>query len=265
MKFKSPLKFFIFSLFIIQANSAYAWNPTPTTVSNQVLQFRLNREEKIKLGRAIAKKELGSEGLIDWTPSEDFASLGIMHATWGSEKTIKHQNGFLKFLYYVQSKGGTIPDFLQKNQDNPWNSRSSFFYAKTSNDPRMIQLQKFLQATKDLQVDFTIDQAAQACNKIIAKGKYNQNDILKLKQLSSDAQGIFAIIDYVNFKGEGNLDDPSSWGFANVIHEMQLSGGNEIYRFIVAAEKVLANNHPKFYIYKAGWIGRLKFYPRAVV
>ena len=229
------------------------------------IAFELTNEEKQKLGRAIARRELGAQGLIDWSGSEDFASLGVMHATWGSEKTIKHQNGFIKFLKYAVSRGATLPEFLKDNQENPWQSRGSFFYAKYSRDPRMVDLQQFLEMTKPLQIDFTIDRAAEACNKILADGNYDANDAAKLSELSKDVKGVFAIIDYVNFKGEGNIADPSNWGLANVLHEMDVAGGNEIDRFIAAAQKTLATHHPKYFMYKTGWIVRLNGYPRAIM
>ena len=161
------------ALYSITSNSTQAFAGDMMSLQNQKIsvQFSLSPQEKAKLGNAIARRELGPEGLIDWARSEDFASLGVMHATWGSEKTIKHQNGFIQFLSYAESRGAQIPSFLATNKENPWLTRGSFFYAKYSHDARMMELQRFLEKTHDLQVDFTIARASEACTKIVTDSR----------------------------------------------------------------------------------------------
>jgi N-acetylmuramoyl-L-alanine amidase/cell wall-associated NlpC family hydrolase len=217
--------------------------------------FRVSSEFKSNLASSTAKEELGTEGLIDWNASEPaWASLGIMHATWGKDGTFAG-NSFSDFIEFAKKKNAPgIPSFLTSNSANPWASRSEFLSAKRNNDPRMVELQRFLENSAELQTDFMIARfngfLETQAPKLSAVGKEN---LLKLLQ---SEQGIKAAIMYVSFKGEGTPGSSTSWGLSNVL-ERNNFGANPVVAFTTNAKAVLESRHPKYTQYAGGWTRRL--------
>ena len=215
--------------------------------------------QKIKLN--LQRRELGRNGLIDWNASEDFASLGLMHATWGSEKTIKHGNTFSQFVKFASEHGYELPNFLTVSLDNPWSSRKQFFASKYSNDIRMVELQKFLEQTTDLQVQFLIDRVYKCLNSFLLQFDSYDSEKELLLNLISTSEGLLAVIDYINFKGEGKLSDESKWGLLNVLEFMKnFTDRSALNSFIASAKMILMQRHPKYQIYAEGWNLRLEGY-----
>ena len=219
----------------------------------------LTPEEIESVAKEVEKREVGKEGLADWASTENFASLGRMHATWGSQSVIQHGNSFIGFLQYAESKGATLPDFLKQNKENPWTSRQAFMAAKRGNDPRMVALIKFLDETRGIQAEYLVNRASQAFSNLGASLPESARS--KLTALLSTAKGMRAAIDYVNFKGEGSINSSSSWGFANVIAAMS-SEGDPVKSFSVAAREILASRHPKYQTYKENFDSRTASYAR---
>jgi hypothetical protein len=219
-----------------------------------------------KIKNNLILRELGRNGLIDWNPTEDFASLGIMHATWGGEKTIKHGNTFSKFVIFSKSKGISIPMFLNNSLENPWKSRSDFFASKYSFDIRMQELQIFLNNTVDLQVEFLIDRVLSCLTLFLNQLDSYSYEKIALKQLISSSDGLLAVIDYINFKGEGDFNDESKWGLFNVLSHMKnFADKAPLDSFINSAKLILKLRHPKYNLYANGWNSRLESYANSMV
>ena len=95
---------------------------------------------------------------------------------------------------------------------------------------------------------------------------------LKFKEIAGVPNGMFALIDYVNFKGEGILVTEKSqgqgWGLLQVLEEMQTPKKKEdaLEEFVRAAKKVLENrvknaSPEKNYSKRlSGWKTRIKNY-----
>ena len=134
-----------------------------------------------------------------------------------------------------QKRGAKLPELLLGRQCGacPWNSRAEFLAAESS--PKMKKLRIFLADTIDLQADFLVERLRSALPKMLAaappartRGRSRSNSTA----LASSAQGCYALIDYVNFKGEGVLATERyhgrGWGLLQVLKGM--SGASKARR-----------------------------------
>ena len=189
----------------------------------------------MRIGRKIWQNECGGTvaGLTSWNAGENFASLGIGHFIWYPAGVRgPFEESFPPFVRYVERRGAKLPELLLGRKDAacPWNSRAEFLAAASS--PRMKQLRIFLVDTIDLQADFLVERLRDALPKILAaapdekRGKIEE----QFNRLAGSAQGCYALIDYVNFKGEGVLLTERyrghGWGLLQVLEGMSTGSGD---------------------------------------
>jgi hypothetical protein len=241
----------------------------------------LSNEELRQIGSLIYRNECGgrAENLVAWNEGEEFPSLGIGHFIWyppGKEGPF--QETFPALLEYFQSKGVKLPRWVDKlpNQDPPWSNRPEFIHDATSE--RVGELRQFLIYTIPLQTSFLVNRFQISLDNLLEHSPEELHDHIKTQfyRVANSPMGMYALIDYVNFKGEGT--NPSEryrgegWGLLQVLEEM---GGTEpgvsaVNQFVEAAEKVLArriqNSPPERNEKKwlPGWKNRLSTYiPKA--
>src|SRR4029077_9100283 len=120
-----------------------------------------------------------------------------------------------------------LPDLLlaQNAKACPWNSREEFLASQSSK--QLIQLRKFLADTIDLQAGFLVERLREALPKILAAAPGAEGPRIKeqFQRVASTSQGLYALIDYVNFKGEGVLATERyqgrGWGLLQVLEQME--------------------------------------------
>jgi hypothetical protein len=191
----------------------------------------LSHAETLQIGRKVWQNECGGtiSGLTSWNSGEDFASLGIGHFIWYPEGLRgPFDESFPKFLAFAKRRGVKLPDQLTPNDSCPWRTRAEFLAAK--NSTRTTQLRQFLAGTIDLQAEYLAARLVEALPKIVEaapttlRPKVEKN----FKRLASSAHGDYALIDYVNFKGEGILATERyagrGWGLLQVLEGMSESG-----------------------------------------
>ncbi len=236
----------------------------------------LSHQEALRIGRQIWENECGGTvaGLTSWNGGEDFASLGIGHFIWyPAGESGPFEESFPKLLAYVQKRGAKLPGPLfQPNVDCPWNSRAQFLGAASS--PEMIQLRKFLAGTIDLQADFLVLRLQEALPKMLVAAAPSRRAAIEenFNRVAGSAQGCYALIDYVNFKGEGVLATERyhdrGWGLLQVLAGM--SGGADAAaaarEFAESAGAVLrervknAPNERHEARWLSGWLNRVATY-----
>ncbi|MGH8163754.1 MAG: hypothetical protein ACREP1_05405 [Rhodanobacteraceae bacterium] len=233
----------------------------------------LSHDEAVQIGHRIWQNECGGtlSGLTSWNAGEDFASLGIGHFIWyPAGKRGPFEESFPELLRYMRKRGAKLPQFLLPNDvDCPWKSRAQFLAASSS--PEMKQLRNFLAHTIDLQADFLVARLVQSVPKIfraIPTGKRLKAERC-FERLSSSAQGCYALIDYVNFKGEGTLATERyrgrGWGLLQVLEGMS-DEGPAVNAFSESAARVLrervANSPPERHESRwlPGWLNRVATY-----
>ncbi|RKZ54263.1 MAG: hypothetical protein DRR00_01525 [Candidatus Parabeggiatoa sp. nov. 3] len=223
----------------------------------------------------IGKKIWMNEGsgkiknLTIWNQGENFASLGIGHFIWypaGKEGSFKET--FPELIVFLQEQGVEIPTWLQKTP--PWKSYTAFKRDEQSAD--MKQLRTLLVNTIPEQVQFIIRRLELALPKMLeslpteAQRTQVREQFYRVAQQSA---GVYALIDYVNFKGEGTSPreryQGQGWGLLQVLENMRDSD-NVMAEFAESAEFVLkrriknappARNESRWL---PGWKNRIKTY-----
>ncbi len=230
----------------------------------------------MRIGRNIWQNECGGSvaGLTSWNAGENFASLGIGHFIWypaGARGPF--EESFPAFVRFVTKRGAKLPDLLlgHKGDACPWNSRAEFLAAESS--APMKNLRVFLTGTIDLQADFMVERLRNALPKMLAAAPEGERDKIerRFNRLTNRANGCYALIDYVNFKGEGVLESERyqgrGWGLLQVLEGMSDdSGASPLGEFADSAERVLrtrVKNAPperKEQRWLPGWLKRLQSY-----
>jgi len=229
------------------------------------------------IGNKIFSNECGGneELLVSWNEGEDFMSLGIGHFIWYPKgKQGPFGESFPLLLRFIEQNGGVLPDWLEDREKRycPWNSRGEFLRHKT--DLKVGDLRKFLIETIDLQLRFIIDRLNNALAKMLAAAPEKSGPEIEKQfyRMASTSAGIYALVDYVNFKGEGVAAAEGykghRWGLLQVLERMNgdKAGEEAVREFVLTAEELLTErirNSPfgrNEERWLPGWKNRLRTY-----
>src|SRR6202030_3496999 len=154
------------------------------------------------------------------------------------------------------------------------NSRAQFSGAQ--NSAQMRELRQFLSRTIDLQAQFMVARLQQSLAKMLdeAAPADRANVERQFGRVASTPHGCYALVDYVNFKGEGVLHTEryrgQGWGLLQVLEGMTQSdrGPGALEEFSRSARAVLTRrvqNAPaerNEARWLSGWIHRVNSYTR---
>ena len=243
------------------------------------------------VGQKIFQNECAGQFqcLVHWNESEAFPSLGIGHFIWYPEGiNERFVESFPALFEYMKQRQLNIPLWLRELEpfDAPWPDRETFL--KVADSPEMAELREFLAGTQGVQAEFIFRRAKNALKRIVeATPEPRQADVEKqLQALSRTPGGVYAVVDYVNFKGEGLSPDEryngEGWGLLQVLLAMPASpetgdsdsagsdaeqpARNTLAEFRKAASSVLtrraenADNPVERERWLAGWLKRLETY-----
>ena len=237
----------------------------------------ISHHDALKIGKRVWENECGGtiSGLTSWNQGEDFASLGIGHFIWYPKgHRGPFEESFPELIQFISKRGAKLPTSLLgvgRGESCPWNSRSEFLEAQNTNE--MNQLRRFLADTIDLQAEFLVARLEAALPKMLAEAAPadRTNVQQQFERLTKTSQGCYALIDYVNFKGEGVLRTEryqgQGWGLLQVLEAMH---GNSISdardEFARAAKSVLtrrvqnapSDRHESRWL--TGWLRRVNSY-----
>jgi hypothetical protein len=230
----------------------------------------LSDAELDSIGRRVWKNECGGtlEGLTSWNTGEAFASLGIGHFIWYPKGgSGPFEESFPGLVKHLAASGVQTPEWL--SGPCPWATRAEFLAAAKS--PRMVELRGLLASTIRLQSRFLALRMERALPKLLAAAPAARREVIRARfeKLASSGAGTFALIDYVNFKGEGTNPREryrgEGWGMLQVLDAMDADGAAA---FGEAAARVLArrveNAKPKDESrWLAGWQARVRAYSAA--
>lgn len=234
----------------------------------------LSDHELTAIGRRIWQNECGGtrEGLTSWNSGESFASLGIGHFIWYPKgERGPFEESFPALVRFLSANGVVLPAWLKPGAPCPWRTRAEFQSA--AKGKQMTELRDMLASTVSLQSRFLVQRMEVALPKLLAVTSAVRRARVKkqFEKLAASEKGIFALIDYVNFKGEGT--NPSEryngrgWGLLQVIEGME-DDSPATGAFSDSAARVLAqrvkNSPPERDEAKwlAGWVRRVESYSR---
>jgi hypothetical protein len=214
-------------------------------LSVRVRAGELSDAELAKIGHAVWVNECDGTvaGLTSWNEGEQFASLGIGHFIWyPAGERGPFEESFPPLARYLAAHGEAVPAWLAG--PCPWDTRAAFMAAQSSE--RMEALRTLLARTTPLQARFIAQRMHEALPKMLAAapGPAEAARVRRnFERLEATAAGTFALIDYVNFKGEGTLETErykgEGWGLLEVLEAMP-SEGDATREFSQAAKAMLA-------------------------
>lgn len=233
--------------------------------------FALTDAELTSIGHRVWKNECAGtrDGLTSWNSGENFASLGIGHFIWYPKGVNgPFEESFPKLARFLAENGQPVAAWMK--EACPWPSRAKFQAEFRS--PRMNELRDLLADTVKLQSRFLAQRMRDALPKMLDAAPASQRANVKaqFERLAGTGAGTFALIDYVNFKGEGTKDTErykgEGWGLLQVLAGMSGTGGGAAREFGEIAAHVLAkrvqnapaDRHEERWL--AGWKSRVKAY-----
>ena len=237
--------------------------------------IQISNADALRIGKRVWQNESNGSvaGLTAWNAGEDFASLGIGHFIWYPQGMRgPFEESFPKFLAYAQERNVTVPVWLNQATACPWNSRAEF--SRAQNSAQMRELRQFLAKTVDLQAQFLVSRLQQSIAKMLdeAAPGARANVERQFARVASTPHGCYALVDYVNFKGEGILHTEryhgEGWGLLQVLEQMHgtETGSAAAREFSNSAAAILRrrvqNSPPERHEARwlPGWLNRVHTY-----
>lgn len=211
--------------------------------------------------------------LVHWNEGEAFPSLGIGHFIWYPASVEgPFVESFPALVRYMSQQNAPLPGWLTELDpfDAPWPNRAAFMVLSDSD--QIAGLRAWLDTTRDLQAGFIVRRARNSLSRVMtAVPESEKSQVRKhLEALLSTPGGVYAVIDYVNFKGEGLSDTEryrgQGWGLLQVLRAMEKDGTPAVVQFRLAAARMLtqrASNADKPIErerWLPGWLKRLQTY-----
>lgn len=235
---------------------------------------QLTQDMKVRIGKKIWMNECGGriDGLTSWNSGEEFPSLGIGHFIWYPKNFDgPFEESFHKLITYAQQRGAN-PPAVALNRNCPWNSKAAF--DRDLNGPELKSLRAWLANSVTLQTDFIMQRSRRALEKM--KNDSTPESYQRIERnydkVATTTNGVYALIDYVNFKGEGTNPkeryNGQGWGMMQVLLEMKdvPAGPAAAREFAASAKRTLdrriANSPPERgeSRWRQGWHNRCEGY-----
>lgn len=241
--------------------------------AGSLLSLAVSLKDSSQISEKIWKNECGGtiEGLTSWNKGEDFASLGIGHFIWHTANSRQpFQETFPELLKFMEKEGAVLPAWLKTTQTCPWKSRDDFY--QNIKSPEMESLRQFLFETKHLQAVFMAKRLEKALPQMVEglSVKEKERVTIAFYRLADEPRGLYALIDYLNFKGLGISPKESyqgkSWGLRQVLLGISPTTPDIVKAFVESAHQILIervkNSPPERNEQRwlKGWLNRLNQY-----
>ncbi len=240
---------------------------------SRAFSLSIAAEDAQKVAENIWKNECAGtmEGLTHWNKGENFASLGIGHFIWFPTETKEpFQETFPALLHFLRKQGAALPNWLNSSSGCPWQSREAFYADIHSS--KMESLRQFLFDTRSLQAIFIANRLEDALPQMMenCSQKEKKGITTVFNRLSQKPDGLYALLDYLNFKGSGTSPKErykgQGWGLLQVLKRIPPSSEDPLIDFVQSAKTVLIqrieNSPPERHEeqWLKGWLNRLDTY-----
>jgi hypothetical protein len=236
----------------------------------------LSAAQKAVVGNKIWQNECAGTvaGLTTWNAGEEFPSLGIGHFIWYPAGVRGRFTESWPLFVAFARKHGQTPPAVGLTAASPWPSMAAF--QKNFNGPEMTGLRRWLAAHVAVQTDFMLARSRAALPIILATAPAGGRASIEAnyRKVATTPHGTYALIDYVNFKGDGSLATERykgvGWGLLQVLAGMRnvAAGPAAATEFAASAKRVLsrriANSPPARgeSRWLSGWHNRCDTYAR---
>ncbi len=268
----------ILSFSACSADPPQSFEPRPPQVQGRTTStaLKLSAAQKASIGKKIWQNESGGKvsGLTAWNKGEEFPSMGIGHFIWYPKGfNGRWTESWPEFVKFAVARGHNVPA-VGRQADCPWPNKASF--TRDFNGVQLTGLRNWLKANIAVQTDFIAYKSRAALPAMLASAPVAQRARIKRNydKVASTANGVYALVDYVNFKGDGTNHKETyaeqGWGLKWVLMEMRnVSSGQAAAREFAAAAKrrldLRIKNSPKARgegRWKAGWHNRCDTYAK---
>ena len=237
--------------------------------------LKISKEELNVVADKIFKNEAGGkkEDIVYWNTGEDFPSLGIGHFIWyRAGQRGKFAESFPQLVAYYRAHDIKLPKIIEENEYSPWANSDELFRLKRIMDNDITELTNFLYNTKDIQVAFIFERLENSLEKMMAISDNPENVKKQFYRVAQSPNGLYPLIDYDNFKGEGTTRTETyngeGWGLLQVLENMKGTGSGKaaLEEFSNSAKAVLErrvknagpdSNEKKWL---QGWLNRCNTY-----
>lgn len=241
-----------------------------SSLAAQASTAALSDSQALEIGRRIWKNECAGtvSGLTSWNKGEEFPSLGIAHFIWyPAGRTGPFQESWPGLARFLKTQGVPVEDWMLGAC--PWKNRDAFM--ADLDGPRLTALRAMLSKTVAAQARYAAMRMEAALPKMLATTTPAQRAKIEtnFRCVAAEPLGFYALMDYVNFKGEGvnpaERYNGQGWGLLQVLETMPATG-KALSEFARAADAVLtrrvqnappARNEAKWL---PGWRNRLQTY-----
>ena len=243
--------------------------------TNKKAELTISKAELDVVAEKIFKNEAGGkrEDLVYWNTGEDFPSLGIGHFIWYKQgQRGRFAESFPQLVAYYRKHDIKLPKIVEENSYSPWESREELFKLRSVGNKDIVELTNFLYNTKAIQVSFIFERLENSLEKMLEIADNPENVKKQFYRVAHSPNGLYPLIDYVNFKGEGTSRTETyngdGWGLLQVLENMKGTGSGKaaLEEFSDSAKFVLerrvknsdpARNEKKWL---AGWLNRCNTY-----
>lgn len=243
--------------------------------TNKKAELTISKAELDVVAEKIFKNEAGGkrEDLVYWNTGEDFPSLGIGHFIWYKQgQRGRFEESFPQLVAYYRKHDIKLPRIVEENSYSPWESREELFKLRSVGNKDIVELTNFLYNTKAIQVSFIFERLENSLEKMLEIADNPENVKKQFYRVAKSPNGLYPLIDYVNFKGEGTSRTETyngdGWGLLQVLENMKGTGSGKaaLEEFSDSAKFVLerrvknsdpARNERKWL---AGWLNRCNTY-----
>ncbi len=228
---------------------------------------RLTPEQAREIGLKIWHNEAGGQVrlLTDWNKGEAFGSFGIGHFIWyPAGERGPFTESFPGALDAIAASGAALPAWLRGHPHCPWPNREAFY--KDFDGERLTALRALLASTVDAQAMYAVARMENSLPEILAAAESSERAALQARfdAVAAAPNGVYALVDYVNFKGEGvnpsERYDGLGWGLLQVLELMgdAAPGQPAVEAFELGAEAALkrrvAHAPPGRRALERGWL-----------
>ncbi|MEK7389707.1 MAG: hypothetical protein AAB036_08410 [Elusimicrobiota bacterium] len=229
-----------------------------------------------EIGRRIWQQEGGGKILVWWDDTAQCSSFGINNYLWFPQgHDVPFQESFPQLIDFMVSKGTTVPGWIASKPPSPWKTRAELFAETLTLDrirlnppaawgmtpkmfaaadsPRMKELKDFLERTISLQARFSAQRMIDSLPKMRAAASPQEGPAIEKQfyRVACSEGGLFNLVDYVNFKGEGTnpkerYQSPNGemegWGLLQILQHMKgdAPGPAALNEFADSAEWVIS-------------------------
>lgn len=196
----------------------------------------ISDEQASEIGQKIWMNEAGGkvEFLTWWDETPNCPALGINHYIWyPQDRRGPFEETFPNLLRFMAQRKVLLPGWLKNYPPSPWSDRDTFM--RDMNTPRMKELRDFLSRPEivAVQARYSADRLEQALPKMLAEIPDGERESLQKQfyRVANCPNGPYALVDYVNFKGEGvkateryydkELGRDQGWGLLQVLQGLE--------------------------------------------